>query len=182
MLWPDEKRQWESLLPLLRERLPLLTLGDYDPRQRTGPSCWLRCMIGRTLPEDLLPEDTVPIVYLPGYGKQHLRAIEDCAKPLQPLAELQYRGTLWVHPNGRDWTVTGFLYHLSIPVGADNETKEALARALPKLAHKPLAILRKEAPLHAPFLNQLLHPDAVRQILLWLSDPEGFRQQLTKEE
>jgi hypothetical protein len=182
VLWPDEQRQWEPLLPLLRERLPLLTLGDYDPTQRTGPSYWLRCMIGRTLPEDLLPEDTVPIIYLPGYGKQHLRAIEDCPRPLQPLAELQYRGTLWLHPNGRDWTVTGFLHGLGIPVGADNETKEALARALPRLAHEPLARLQKQAPLYAPFFNELVHPDAVRQILLWLGDPQVFRRQLTQEE
>jgi len=182
VLWPDEQRQWKSLLLLLRERLPLLTLSDYDPAQRTGPSYWLRCMIGRTLPEDVLPEDAVPIIYLPGYGKQHLRAIEDCPRPLQPLAELQYRGTLWVHPNGRDWTVAGFLHNLSIPVGADNETKEALARALPRLAHEPLARLRKQAPLYAPFLNELLHPDDVRQILLWLSDPETFRQQIRREE
>ncbi len=61
-----------------------------------------------------------------GYGKQDLRAIESCPKPLQPLAELQYRGTLWVHRNGRDWTVAGFLHNLGIPVLADNETKMAL--------------------------------------------------------
>lgn len=182
VLWPDERRQWEPLLPALRIRLPLLTLGDYAPEQRTGPSYWLRCMIARTLPEDTLPQDAVPIIYLPGYGKQHLRAIEDCSKPLQPLAELQYRGTVWVHPNGRDWLVTGFLHSLEVPIGADNATKEALPRALPRLAHEPLVRLHKHAPLYAPFFNELLHPDAERQILLWLSDPDIFRQQLEEDE
>ena len=182
VLWPDERRQWEPLLPPLRKRLPLLTLGKYAPDQRTGPSYWLRCMIARTLPEDTLPQDAVPIIYLPGYGKQHLRAIEDCPKPLQSLAELQYRGTIWVHPNGRDWLVTGFLHSLDVPIGVDNATKEALARALPRLAHEPLVRLRKRAPLYAPFLNELLQPDAVRQTLLWLSDPDVFRQQIKEDE
>ncbi|MFZ1596661.1 MAG: hypothetical protein WAW26_12460, partial [Anaerolineae bacterium] len=31
ILWPDKERQWEPLLPVLRSRLPLLTLGDYAP-------------------------------------------------------------------------------------------------------------------------------------------------------
>ena len=29
VLWPDKERQWEPLLPALRERLPLLTLRTY---------------------------------------------------------------------------------------------------------------------------------------------------------
>ena len=33
MLWPDKERQWEPLLPALRERLPLLTLGPYAPQE-----------------------------------------------------------------------------------------------------------------------------------------------------
>lgn len=182
ILWPDEDRQWQALLPQLRPRLPLLTLGEYDPENRVGPAYWLRCMIARTLPDDLLPEDAVPIIYLPGYGKQDLRAIEECPKPLQPLAELQYRGTLWLHRNGRDWTVAGFLHSLDVAVAADSATKEALARALPKLAAEPLAALRRAAPLRADFFNQLLHPDAVRQLLLWLDDPEGFKKQATTAE
>lgn len=179
VLWPDEQKQWESLIPLLRDRIALLTLGEYEPATRTGPAYWIRCMTARTLPEDVISEDKVPLIYLPGYGKQDLRAIEECPKPLQPLAELQYRGTLWVHRNGRDWTVAGFLHSVDVPVAADNDTKEALARALTRLAREPLARLRKRAPLDAEFFNELLHPDAVRQMLLWLSDPQAFREQIT---
>src|SRR5450759_5687853 len=51
IIWPDKDRQWEPLLPLLRDRLPLLTLGQYNPQERTGPAYWLLCMIPRTLPE-----------------------------------------------------------------------------------------------------------------------------------
>ncbi len=182
VLWPDEQRQWDPVVSMLRDRLPLLTLGAYDPSQRTGPAYWVRCMASRALPDDKLPGDGVPIVYLPGYGKQDLRAIESCPKPLQPLAELRYRGTLWVHRNGRDWTVAGFLHNLGIPVLADNETKMALPRALLRLVHEPLERLKKRAPLDAAFLNELLHPDPARQMLLWLSNPQGFKQPLTDDE
>ena len=181
ILWPDGERQWAPLLPELRQRLPLLTLGPYAPAERTGPAYYLRCMIGRTLPDDLLPADAVPIVYLPGVSRQELRAIEECPRALQPLAELQYRGVLWAHKNGRDWTVAGFLQNteggLGIPVGADSATREALLRALPVLAREPLAHLRKEAPLRAPFLDALLNPDEVRRLLLWMNDPKGYSAQ-----
>ena len=155
ILWPDKERQWEPLLPELRKRLPLLTLGPYAPAERMGPAYYLRCMIARTLPDDVLPADATPIIYLPGVSRQELRAIEECPKHLQPLAELQYRGVLWTHKNGRDWTVAGFLQNaddgLGVPVGADSATRDALLRALPVLARQPVGYLRKEAPLRAPF-------------------------------
>lgn len=186
ILWPDKERQWEALLPELRQRLPLLTLGAYAPEQRTGPAYYLRCMISRTLPDDPLPGEAAPIVYLPGVSRQELRAIEECPKSLQPLAELQYRGVLWTHKNGRDWTIAGFLQSadagLGIPVSGDNATREALLRALPLLAHEPLAHLRLVAPLRAPFLDALLNPDEVRRLLLWMNDPQGYRAQAAPAE
>jgi hypothetical protein len=57
VLWPDKERQWEPLLRELRKRLPLLTLGPYAPAERMGPAYYLRCMIARTLPDDVLPAD-----------------------------------------------------------------------------------------------------------------------------
>ncbi len=136
VLWPDESRQWEPLLPELREKLPILTLGEYAPDKRTGPAYWIRCVISRTLPEEQLPENAVPIIYLPGFGKHDLRAIEECPPELQPLAELQYRGSLWIHRNGRDWTVAGFLHSLDAPVGADKATREALDRSLVQIGQR----------------------------------------------
>src|SRR5207245_4943613 len=165
VLWTDKDRQWESLLPLLRERLPLLTLGPYNPAELTGPAYWLRCVIARTLPGPQLPADVTPVIYLPGISKQELRAVEDTTKLIQPLAELQYRGVLWTHKNGRDWTVAGFMKSteggLGIEVGSDISTKEALQRALLKLADEPVARLKKEAPLRASFFDALLNPDEV---------------------
>src|SRR5216684_2650511 len=177
VLWTDKDRQWEPLLPLLRERLPLLTLGSYKPAELTGPAFWLRCVIADTLPEPLLPADVTPVIYLPGISRQELRAVEDTPKLLQPLAELQYRGVLWTHKNGRDWTVAAFIQStdgLGIEVSTDSATKEALQRALLKLVDEPIARLKKEAPLRAPFFDALLNPDEVRSMLLWLNDSEGY--------
>jgi len=75
VLWTDKDRQWKPLLPLLRERLPLLTLGQYNPAELTGPAYWLRCVIARSLPEPQLAADVTPVLYLPGISKQELRAV-----------------------------------------------------------------------------------------------------------
>lgn len=185
VLWPDKERQWEVLLPLLRTHLTILTLGDYQPEVRQGPAYYLRCMLASTL-EDRLPDGAVPILYLPGYSRQDIRAVEDCPKALRPLAELQYRGVLWTHKNGRDWTVPGFLQTsdggLNIPVQGDTASKEALLRALPRLVHEPLARLRSQAPLRAAFFDELLNPDEVRRLLKWMDDPQGWRGQLAEAE
>lgn len=180
VLWPDKERQWEPLLPRLRARLPILTLGEYAPEQRMGPAYWLRAMIARALPDDQLPADVTPILYLPGVSKHEIRAVEESPRALQPLAELQYRGALWTQKNGRDWTLTAFLQSadggLGIEVSGDNATREALQRALPKLADESLMRLRKEAPLRAAFFDELLNPDEVRSVLQWLDDPTGYRE------
>ena len=106
VLWPDKDRQWEALMPLLRERVPhLLTLGAYDAKSRTGPAVWLQCMMARTLPEAQWPEKAIPILYLPGVSRQELRAVSECPATLMPLAELQYRGAFWSQVNHKDWTV-----------------------------------------------------------------------------
>ncbi len=185
VLWPDKERQWTPLLPLLRTHLTILTLGDYNPSIRQGPAYYLRCMLAGTL-EDRLPDAATPILYLPGYSRQEIRAVEDCPKPLRPLAELQYRGVLWTHKNGRDWTVPGFLQSsdggLDIPVLGDTASKEALLRALPKLIHEPLARLRSQAPLRAAFFDELLNPDEVRRLLKWMDSPQAWRSQMAEAE
>ena len=173
ILWTDKERHWESVIPRLRGELPLLTLGPYAPDALTGPAIWLRCVIADTLPEVDLPEGR-PIVYLPGVSRADLRAVEDCPRPLQPLAELQYRGVLFAHRNGRDWTPAGFLQNkLGIEVAADAATRDALARALPRVLDEPVEALVAQSPLTEADLNALLVPDPERDLLLWLDDPEG---------
>src|SRR5579885_3798210 len=79
---------------------------------------------------------------------------------INPLAELQYRGVLWTHRNGRDWTVGAFL-------GSSDGLGIDVAGAI---AH-----LRAAAPLQAAYFDGLLIADEIRSLLLWLDDPEGFR-------
>ena len=183
VLWPDEGRHWESLLPLLRARLPVFALGGYSPNERTGPAYWLRCVIARTIQHPDLPPEGVPILYLPGHARQHVRALEDCPEALKPLAELQYRGVLWNQKNGRDWTISAFLQRvLGIDVAADQGTREALKRALLKLANEPVETLHSQAPLRSFYLDGLLHPDDVKNVLRWLHDPRTYREQSTEQE
>ena len=60
VLWTDEERQWEALLPRLKERLPLFVLGKYSPDQHIGPAYWLRCIIARTIPHPRSPAGEGP--------------------------------------------------------------------------------------------------------------------------
>ena len=72
ILWTDEKREWESVLPMLKQALPeLFSLGAYAPDDRTGPGIWLR-MVADGQAGQLAAGDT-PILYLPGVGNGQLR-------------------------------------------------------------------------------------------------------------
>jgi len=180
ILWTDHDRLWQPLVTRLQDRLPqLLVLGDYAPEKRTGPAIWLRCVIARKLSEPQFPADVVPILYLPGISRQELRAVEDCAKKLQPLAELQYRGVFWTQASAKDWTICAFLKSrhggLGLDVTRDHATKDALCRALNRLVEEPVERLRTHR-IDAGFLNGLLTPDPVRDLLEWLNDPEETRQ------
>ncbi len=186
VLWTDEARQWGDLLPLLKDRLPLFVLGKYAPDDRTGPAYWLRCIIARTISHRCLPEGNVPVLYLPGYSRQDMRALETCPVELQPLAELQYRGVLWSQKNGRDWTVSAFLQSrdggLGIRVEGDQGTREALQRSLLKLAEEPIEAIHRAAPIQAFYLDGLIHPDNVKNVLRWLNDPKGYRDECSDQE
>jgi len=186
VLWPDKERQWEPLLPLLREQLPLLTLGEYNAEENRGPAYWIRCVLAGTIPDLKLPEGAIPIIYLPGISKTEIRAVEETPKLLQPLAELQYRGVVWTHRNGKDWTITAFMQSaengLGLEVANDVTTREALRRALLKLAQEPIAELQKEAPLKAGYFYGLLTPDETRSMLQWLNDPVGYPGRLEAAE
>ena len=100
-------RQWEPVIDRIGERLPVVTLGEYDLTRRRGPAYWVRCVVAGTV--DIgLPEGP-PIVYLPGVARSELRAVETCPPELAPIAELQYRSQWFSHPNSRDWTVRALL-------------------------------------------------------------------------
>jgi hypothetical protein len=184
ILWTDERREWESLVPRLRVILPqFLTLGSYDQVNRVGPALWLRCVLAGRVPDVTIPPDFVPILYLPGVSRPTLRATEDCPPELRPLAELQYRGVFWSQSNGKDWTIAAFLQAdrggLGLNVARDRATAASIRRALGKLLDVPVVDLRAKAthsPLESEDFDALISDDPVDDLLTWLSDPKGAQE------
>jgi len=184
ILWPDKEKQWEALAQRLRCTLPhFLTLGPYNPSQRTGPAIWLRCMIVRTLPEANWIEDVIPILYLPSVSRQDIRAVENCSRALLPLAELQYTGVIWSQRNSRDWTIVAFLQSedgLGLDVAKDKATAEALRRSQLMLADIPLDVL-KDKRIDEEFLDNLTCPDIDKNLLQWLNNPDDTKSRCDSE-
>jgi len=184
ILWTDEKREWESLVPRLKMVLPqFLVLGPYNKANRTGPAIWLRCVLARRIPEVELPPDIVPIIYLPGVSRQALRATEDCPGELKPLAELQYRGVYWSQYNGKDWTIAAFLQTdrggLGLNLAKDPATTDSIRRALDMLMDLSVAELRAKVasgPLDSADFDGFISDDPVDDLLTWLSEPKGTKE------
>jgi hypothetical protein len=179
VLWPDPERLWECIMPELQPMLPeLFLLGSYAPERRTGPALWLRCIEARVV-ESAPSAGTTPIFYLPGISREKLRAAEDCPQELAALVELQYRGMMWLHVNGKEWTPYAFLISkhggLGLDVAKDQATLDALGGALPTLMAEPLSQLHGRR-LESEFFNALVAPDATGLLLRWLSDPDAFKQ------
>jgi hypothetical protein len=182
LLWPDEDREWQPIVAAAATRLPILTLGPYEPMLRRGPAYWLRCVIdGALAAEGIDPALGTPIAYLPGVPRSLLRAIENAPKQLQPIAELQYRGAVFSQTNGRDWSIRAFLQAagsggLGLDVSADSATRDAIRQARSALVQVPLRELIHATPLKASFFQALVAPDLARLALRWLDDPKAFEQ------
>ncbi|WP_018716653.1 BREX-1 system phosphatase PglZ type B [Arhodomonas aquaeolei] len=187
ILWPDRERLWEPVIAQIQAQLPeLLVLGDYAPEARRGPAIWLRCAIAGTLDDVTVDPETPPVIYLPGVGRQDLRAISECPDSLKPLAELQYRGVLWSQVNAKDWTPRAFLSSqqggLGLDIPGDSATRQALLAALPRLLNEEVEDLQGQH-LDVDALNTLLTGgDPVRDLLDWLSQPEGVKASLPADE
>jgi len=184
VLWTDERREWERLVPRLRTMLPhFLIFGAYDKATRTGPAIWLRCVLAGKIPDISWATGSVPIIYLPGVSRATLRATEECPNELKPLAELQYRGVFWSQVNGKDWTVTAFLQTnhggLQLKIAKDQATVTAIRRSIEKLVDVSVADLQAKAAtgeLNSTFFQLLISDDPVDDLLTWLSAPEGTRE------
>lgn len=183
ILWPDEKREWERLVPRLRMMLPqFLVLGPYDRANRTGPAIWLRCALAGKVPDYCIPAGCVPIIYLPGVSRATLRATEDCPVELRAVAELQYRGVFWSQVSSKDWTIGAFLQTnhggLQLKVPKDTATATSIRRSIEKLVDVPVEELRKKAAsgeLNSTYFDLLISDDPIDDLLTWLSDPKGTR-------
>lgn len=181
ILWPDRDRQWEAVLPVLQAELPeLFVLGDFTPEKRTGPAIWLRCILADQTEEAVVPANHTPIFYLPGVSRQGLRAVESCPERLKPLAELQYRGTIWSQINAKDWTILAFLKSdqggLGLDVAQDADTKNAMQLALYRLLDEEAELLKGKR-LDKDYFNTLLTGgDPVRDVLQWLDQGDTFQR------
>ena len=185
VMWSDPERLWERTLPALQPLLPeLFLLGSYRPDKRSGPALWLRCVEAR-LVAGAPPIGTTPILYLPGISREKLRAAEDCPQELAPLVEMQYRGAMWLHSNGKDWTPYAYLVSklggLGLDVAKDQSTLDALAGALPELMAEQLSQLAGRR-LDSEFFNGLVAPDSTGLLLRWLSEPDVFRASCSPSE
>lgn len=184
ILWTDRHREWSNQVTTLGAQRAVLALGEYQPEQRTGPALWIRCMLARTLSSDVIPLEAVPVVYLPGVGREDLRAVEDCPEYLKPLAELQYRSVFFSHPNGKDWSVSAWLGHKArgagVDIATDAETHAALATAQSVLFEQEVESLRGRV-LRASDLLDLLVPDEVAELLRWIDDEPTFKAAKTPD-
>jgi hypothetical protein len=180
ILWPDQERQWESVISQLQVELPeLIVLGDFAPQLRRGPAIWLRCVLAGRVPEVPFSSKHPFILYLPGVSRQELRAIEDCPAYLKPLAELQYRGVIWSQVNAKDWTVMAYLVSehggLNLDVAKDSDSKLAMQRALHRLLEEEENSLRGKR-LDRDYFNGLLSGgDHTREVLMWLDNGDSYQ-------
>ncbi len=183
VLWTDKECQWQPVMSKLLEVLPeLLILGDIKSEQRTGPAIWLKCVVARTLAQEVIPDELTPVIYLPGISRSELRDVVNCPDALKPLAELQYRGALYSQYNGKDWTVNAFLtsasYGLDLDIAQDQSTQQAMLRALEELLENDVRQLEGRRLEESDF-NQLVTRDPIRELLSWMNAPDDTRARLS---
>ena len=186
ILWPDGGREWEAVIPRLQQEMPELAVhGSYSPQKRSGPAIWLRCLVARKIEDVKLPAGRPPIIYLPGLGRQGLRAADSIPEDIKPLAELQYRGAFWSQVNASDWTVFMFLKSdqggLGLDVAKDAGTKNAMQLSLYRLLDEDVEQLRGKR-LDKDYFNTLLTGDSQRSLLQWLNSEEAFRESRSDSE
>lgn len=180
ILWPDGDRQFEPIIPRLLQEMPeLCVLGDYDPDARSGPAIWLRMVIADKVDDAKIPAGQTPIIYLPGIRRQDLRAVDECPETLKPLAELQYRGSIWSQVNNKDWTILSFLSSnqggLGLNVAQDGATKNSLRPSLYRVLDERLDLLEGKH-LDKDYFNSLLSGgDPIKNLLIWIDAPEKFK-------
>jgi hypothetical protein len=185
ILWTDPEGCWKPLVTQLQNVMPeLLVLGNYAPEKRTGPVIWLKCAMAGKIPEVVLPPGQIPVLYLPGVSRHVLRNADQCPWAFQPLVELLYRGTVWSHPNGRDWSLEAFFQAkegLGLEVATDEATKLSLRSALSALAKTPVAQLIGRSRLEAGDFDAIVVGDTPRDLLTWVGAPDAVRQEWGEE-
>jgi hypothetical protein len=180
LLWPDGNAQWQSVIPRIAQRRPVLTYGSYDPAKLQGPAYWIRCALAGTV--EGVPTGQTPVIYLPGIARSVMRTVASVPADIGPIAELQFRAQWFSHPGDHDWTVRSFLSNpagLGLSVADSKDAGEAMLLALDHLLDLPIDQVSRQV-LDADFFRDLVNPDPVRTVLGWLDDPTGYRPRLTE--
>lgn len=191
VLWADPGSDFAPYLPALGADRPIYTLGPFDPARQTGPAYWIRYELDRLAdpavgtiadPGDTpdepgaTPAPAIPVVYLPGYGRDAFHDAGSCPAALRPLFALRHAGRFWDAPRGLDWTLPSALKELAgARVQAGEKHLKATRDARLKLADVPVRALQAAAPLRDSWLLGLLIDDAPLALLRWLNDPAGAR-------
>jgi len=182
VLWCDPDTSFAPLIPLLRSRLlHLYSLGEHNLSTRTGPAFALRLVTAKAEAAAEPP----PILWLPGVGREALRATASCPPSLEPLAWLAVAGALFGHVNGKDWSLRALLTAergpLRLDIADGPEAREALALAAPHLFTRPLTSLTGRR-FDAEALHTLSVPDLIADMLEWMEgrltsdfDPARFK-------
>lgn len=159
ILWPDSEREWEPLIPRLREHLHLLTLGTFTTQDRIGPPAWIRCMLARVLPDRLAP-NVIPVIYLPGVSANELCNVEHRPKRLDTLVDIYFRSALWINNDSHDWSVSDFFQSADFGPGIelrdDDFTLKAMRRVLPSLCDLKVDQLKENEPWKARDFEDLV--------------------------
>jgi hypothetical protein len=157
----------------------LYVFGEYAPKKRQGTAIWLRCVIAGCIADASIPAGSIPVIYLPGVGRDTLRDAENCPSPLHPLVELQYRGTIWYDRDRRgDWTVSSLLRRdpFSIDIPRDDDTRDALQLALSAFLNEDISQLKGARLDGKYFRGLLLDDDPIKGLLQWIGDADSFRK------
>ena len=174
LLWPDGERGFASGFEILRQNdARFYELGAWDEAARRGPAVWLRWKLDSG--EMSGPAGEIPIWYLGGVSRAELRPDDEARAEIKPLCELLYRGEAWTHVNGKDQTPLAWLLGHGVDIALDAPTREALGRTLPKMWDLPLDSLRGRGLLRAADFDDLLHPEPIENLLLWMNDAAAFR-------
>ncbi|QZT60282.1 BREX-1 system phosphatase PglZ type B [Mycolicibacterium austroafricanum] len=184
VLWPDADGAWGSLVEKSARDLRVLRLGDYRPETNTGPTIFLRIEIARQARTSGADGGLPPVVYLPGVSRKQLADTESLPEELRPLGGLLVRSCVFAQRNGSDWTPFAFFTNagvgLNLKVSGDGETRKALRRCLPRLLDIDVSSLSGRVLSSVDF-DELVVDDPVRDILLWLDNPDLFQSEAQSE-
>lgn len=152
-----------------------------ESKKNTKPVILTETIASRV--QELPTVDSIPILYLPGYSRQDLRAIESCLELLRPLAELQFRGAILSQNNSKDLTILSFLTSkqggLQLDVSEDADSKNAMQKAMLQFLDEDTESIKNKR-LDNDYFNALLFGgDTIKNLLHWLNLGDIFKN--TKE-